>query len=458
MNKIPNFLCIAVLAGVSAGALAAESGDTEVAALDEIVVTAQKREQNLQTVGTSITAFDGAALQKLGISDVTAIANQTPGMQFNQYGATVTVYNLRGVSQNDFSDHEEAPIAVYADDAYIASMGALAGSLFDIQRVEVLRGPQGTSVRPQRNRRPDPLHQRKAEFRRGRLRHRDFRQLRAESKSRGPSIRPSTTSWRSAPPSPPPITMATSPTPSAMRSTMRIKSPDAIQILYKPSERREILLKIHGLNNDNETAGLYSWAASHPDATGRGVFIARPAPPTAPMSAPKATFSDARPEATSAATSTAAEVPIIQSEDRRGIFNRTVFGSTLHVTWNFDAFTLTSVTDYLSLQKRYGEDSDISPNPLFNYDTFQHYHQLAEELRLNGTAGALKWIAGVYFLDYHTHNDEVVDLAPVFGGETGAPFTLTTQSQSAFGQLEYDFSPNWTAIAGLALYERSEDL
>ena len=97
------------------------------------MVTAQKREQNLQTVGTSITAFDGAALQKLGITDVTAIANQTPDMQFNQYGATITVYNLRGVSQNDFSDHQEAPIAVYADDAYIASMGALAGSLFDIE-------------------------------------------------------------------------------------------------------------------------------------------------------------------------------------------------------------------------------------------------------------------------------------------------------------------------------------
>lgn len=83
-------------------------------------------------LGTSITASDGAALKKLGITDVTAIANQTPGMQFNQYGATITACNLRGVSQNDCSDHQEAPIAAYADDAYIASMGARAGSLFDI--------------------------------------------------------------------------------------------------------------------------------------------------------------------------------------------------------------------------------------------------------------------------------------------------------------------------------------
>src|ERR1700735_4288023 len=144
MTTMRHWLCLILAAAVAAHAAAADTPPTESGALDEIVVTAQKREQNLQTVGTSITAFDGAALQKLGITDVTAIANQTPDMQFNQYGATITVYNLRGVSQNDFSDHQEAPIAVYADDAYIASMGALAGSLFDIQRVEVLRGPQGT--------------------------------------------------------------------------------------------------------------------------------------------------------------------------------------------------------------------------------------------------------------------------------------------------------------------------
>ena len=120
---------------------AAEEGDDK---LPEIIVTAQKREQNLQDVGTSVTAFDGAALEQLGLKNVTDIAGQVPGLQYNQYGATVTIYNLRGVSQNDFSDHQEAPVAVYADDAYIASTGALAGALFDLQRVEVLRGPQGT--------------------------------------------------------------------------------------------------------------------------------------------------------------------------------------------------------------------------------------------------------------------------------------------------------------------------
>jgi iron complex outermembrane recepter protein len=428
--------------------IAAEADSDDTNTLQEITVTAQKREQNLQTVGTSITAFDGAALEKLGITDVTAIANQTPGMQFNQYGATVTVYNLRGVSQNDFSDHEEAPIAVYSDDAYIASMGALAGSLFDIQRVEVLRGPQGTLFG--RNATGGLIHyiSEKPNFDEdgyvtatvG-----NYGLLQSEGAINTPvndqlAIRTSFASTYHE-------GYITNTIGHSINDENQVAA--RVQILYKPSDAGEILLKIHGLNNDNETAGNYSWAASHPDATGRGYFIS----PTSTANCPNVSATGAilgcTPGSDDGGYVNRSGSPFIQSEDRRGIFDRTVFGATLHVNWNFDAFELTSVTDYLHLQKRYGEDSDISPNPLFDYDTYQHYHQLAEELRLNGTVGALKWITGLYFLDYRTRNDEVVNLAPVFGGLTYAPFTLTTQSQSAFGQLEYDFSPNWTGIAGL---------
>ena len=131
-------VCIALIPATSQGAEPTAGG------LEEIIVTAQKREQNLQTVGTSITAMDSATLTERGMKDATDIATMTPGLQFNQYSPTITVYNLRGVSQNDFSDHQEAPVAVYVDDAYVASMGALAGSMFDLDRVEILRGPQGT--------------------------------------------------------------------------------------------------------------------------------------------------------------------------------------------------------------------------------------------------------------------------------------------------------------------------
>jgi iron complex outermembrane receptor protein len=423
---------------IAAPALADNDGST----LDEIVVTAQKREQSLQNVGTSITAFSGAELSKLGVTNVTDIVAQTPGMQFNQYGATITVYNLRGVSQNDFSDHQEAPIAAYADDAYIASMGALAGSLYDIQRVEVLRGPQGTLFG--RNATGGLIHYIsekpnfdddgyvKASFG-------NFGLIDTEGAINTPisdklTVRTSfATTYHEG--------YVTNLIGHSINDENQVAG--RIQILYKPSDAGEILLKIHGLNNDNETAGNYSWAPSTANSTGRGVFNG----PTGPAAfcivstcpAGSDPFGYVNPSSS----------PFTQEEDRRGIFNRTVFGATLHVNWNFDAFQLTSVTDYLHLQKRYGEDSDVSPNPVFNYDTYQHYHQLAEEFRLNGTAGALRWITGLYFLDYHTRNNEDVNLNAAYGGATAANFVLTTQSQSAFGQLEYDLNPEWTVIGGL---------
>src|ERR1700733_6179869 len=143
-----NTQSIAMILGLSLSvalcAHAQTTTDESAVKLDEIVVTAQRREQSLQSVGISVTALDAQTLTQMNFKDLTEVASQVPGLQFNQYGSTVTIYNIRGVSQNDFTDHQEAPVAVYSDDAYIAATGALSGSLFDLQRVEVLRGPQGT--------------------------------------------------------------------------------------------------------------------------------------------------------------------------------------------------------------------------------------------------------------------------------------------------------------------------
>jgi iron complex outermembrane receptor protein len=112
------------------------------AVLEEVTVTAQKREQSLQDVGISVTAFTKDQIKDLGFTNTTDIVHQTPSLSLYEFSPTLTVYNLRGVSQNSFADSLEAPIAVYVDGAYVSSMGALNGQLFDIERVEVLRGPR----------------------------------------------------------------------------------------------------------------------------------------------------------------------------------------------------------------------------------------------------------------------------------------------------------------------------
>ena len=420
----------------------ARAEDPAGAVLEEITVTAQKREQSLQSVGTSITALDAAALSKLGLSDVTSLASQTPGMQFNQFSPTITVYNLRGVSQNDFSDHQEAPVAVYSDDAYIASMGALAGAMYDLARVEVLRGPQGT------------LFGRNAT---GGLIHYISEKPRFDNDGFVTVTGGNFDTWNSEGALNAALTdnlaarvsFATERhdgyvNNSAGRSVEDEKQYAArVQFLYKPTDRGEILLKLYGAVNDNETGAGYAWAASHADATGRGVLIS----PTSTANCPNLD-GGCTPGGDITGYRNASSNPFDQALGRPGIFNRTVGGSTLHVTWNFDPFTLTSVTDYLHLQKRYGEDSGVTPVPYFVYDTLQHFQQLSQELRLNGSSESLKWITGLYFLDYHTRNNAAVTIIPVLGGPSDAAYTLTTQSEAAFGQLEYDFSHNLTGIIG----------
>ena len=129
----------ACLIATSAGSPAAES------VLDEITVTAQKREQSIQDVGISITAFSGEQLHELGIVNSVDIAAMTPGVYISgNNGGQKTLFTIRGVTQNDFNDHTEAPVAVYVDDGYVAfGQGQIFG-VFDLDRVEVLKGPQGT--------------------------------------------------------------------------------------------------------------------------------------------------------------------------------------------------------------------------------------------------------------------------------------------------------------------------
>jgi len=253
-------------------AVHAASSEVEPTRLDEIVVTAQKREQNLQDVGTSVTAFDSSALAKLGIKDVTELAGQVPGLQYNQFGATVTVFNIRGVSQNDFSDHQEAPIAVYSDDAYIAMLGALAGSMYDLQRVEVLRGPQGTLFG--RNATGGLIHylsNRPTDTDSGyfQVTGGNFGTIETEGAISGPVA--DRLSAR--------MSVSTVDHNGYIDNTIGHPIEDEhqyagrFQLLFKANDDLDVLLKVHGLTNNNETGGIYSWAASQPDATGRGYFV-----------------------------------------------------------------------------------------------------------------------------------------------------------------------------------------
>ena len=109
----------------------------------EIIVTAQKRSESSQKVPIAISAFDGAALSKAGISDVQSLASRIPNFNFGEQFNNARIA-IRGVSLESLSLGAEGNVAYNLDDIYIARPAAQTGNFYDIARVEVLRGPQGT--------------------------------------------------------------------------------------------------------------------------------------------------------------------------------------------------------------------------------------------------------------------------------------------------------------------------
>ena len=115
------------------------------ATIEEIVVTAQKRAQSVQEVPISVAAIGGGEIDDLKISDTNDIAGLVPNLQVNQViGDGAPVFSLRGVTMNDYSVHQSSPVAVYTDEVYAGPSVLQPIAMFDLDRIEVLRGPQGT--------------------------------------------------------------------------------------------------------------------------------------------------------------------------------------------------------------------------------------------------------------------------------------------------------------------------
>ena len=111
--------------------------------LEEIVVTAQKRAQNLQDVPVAVSAFNAAGLVNRGIGNLIELTRVTPGLTVAQ-GTGVVLPFLRGIGSNASAAGNESSVAVYADGVYFTRLPLGFLSLNNIERVEVLKGPQGT--------------------------------------------------------------------------------------------------------------------------------------------------------------------------------------------------------------------------------------------------------------------------------------------------------------------------
>ncbi len=137
--RIQNRLAMSIAAIVATAAPAVGA-----AQLEEITVTAQYRAENVQDVPIAITAMSGDMMAKADISDLTGIAERTPGLTYMEFSPGQTIPSLRGISSADDGAGLDNSAALFLDGVYIGRSAGINFDMYDLERVEVLRGPQGT--------------------------------------------------------------------------------------------------------------------------------------------------------------------------------------------------------------------------------------------------------------------------------------------------------------------------
>ncbi|MYF24130.1 MAG: TonB-dependent receptor [Nitrospira sp. SB0678_bin_10] len=141
MKNPGKYLCNVILAG--GAVLFGQSVLAQDLAIEEIVVTASKRSQSIQDVSSSVSAFNEDDLQLGGIEDVSRLEHMVPGLRFGQSGHEVRLA-MRGTRTNNVGTEAEQVVGIFEDGVYVPTTTQALGAYVDVERIEVLRGPQGT--------------------------------------------------------------------------------------------------------------------------------------------------------------------------------------------------------------------------------------------------------------------------------------------------------------------------
>ena len=119
------------------------SEPTTAPSLDEIVITAERRSELIEKSSLAVEVFSGEALQQIGVSEARDLTKLAPGVMIGQGGPAAQIY-IRGVGDFTSTPITNPAVAVNVDGIYVARSQSIDGTFFDIDRVEILKGPQGT--------------------------------------------------------------------------------------------------------------------------------------------------------------------------------------------------------------------------------------------------------------------------------------------------------------------------
>ena len=432
-------------------AAAIACASTAHAQLEEVIVTAQKRSESLQDVPVAVTAFTAETMTALGVTDASDLVELTPGLSMNPQAGSNRNYYMRGVGTSDFHLTAASGVGQYFDGVTLTSGFYARAALFDMERVEVLKGPQNTLFGLNTTGGAVNYISRKPEVGAGTTGHVTLKVgteslVNAEA-AVGFDLGDSAAAR---------ISVISNEHDGGFESIVTgddLADDDMMAyraaFLWNPSDNSSLLLNIHGMENENSGQAARALGNRAPDGSGNKCETVT----NRVLDFEEATNCLSR---DGGASGLPAVNPATGDWDKLaasyGSEDLETKGFYLNFDHEFDWATLTLMTAYDNLEFEVTADTDASQtvgahlNQSDDRDTKQYEARLVSP----GDQG-LRWIAGVYYLDEEAESFTGIR-SPGIGGAALLPnvqLDHTKENLGVYGQIEFDFTDTITLTAGV---------
>lgn len=417
---------VLAMAGTTQGALA-QTASPQAVNIEDIIVTAQKREQSVQDVPISLVAVGEEQLAKTGAVSLDDVQRLAPGINISTVGSGFVSYTyIRGAGTNVIDSGADPSVAFFVDEVYQAGTAGLQGDLLDVQRVEVLKGPQGTLFG--RNAAAGAVsiitNKPSADFdawASGDVG--NYGLLAVRAGLTGPLSEDGKWRFRAA---------GSHRQRNAFTNNPAGRDPGDVdsyagraQLEYAGDAVTALISVDHYRANNGMT----------------NQFLAS-AIPFGLISA-----------------AAAAALPTDQSFYRRyydvdGYEDQRTTGVTGRLEWDLGAVTLTSISGYRHNDFRRLADQDGTSADSLAISTTERDESFSQEVRLSGDTDRINWVLGGFYYKVDTHRRDYLPIGPAFpipalaGLDGDYGFRLNTESFAAFGQASYNLTDQLTVTVG----------
>ena len=405
--------------------------------LEVITVTAQRRGENIQKVPVAVTAMNAEMLEKQDVHDLNTIATRVPGLSFSPFAPGQNIISLRGASSNDDGAGTDNSVAVFVDDVYLGRVSNVNPEMFDIERVEVLRGPQGTLYGKNTiggainiiSKLPS-LDELDAKLR---LNIGNYGRRDVAGYINGPLG----------------DNVAAKLSFSSRKNDGWV---DNVTLNKKQKDNDVFAGRAQLLYEGDNFQALFSGDYSQLDVTD----MARTPVDTGAKDDP-AVWSPAYVAACKEGA------PFCAAGAVDGYAKQKAYGVSAKLTWDLDLGELISISAYRDSESDWNMDATGSPALALIDDIIDNSDQFSQEFRWVGQNDSFNYVAGAWYMNENTDRSECFDLSPdtdCSTGMDGSDFyhqVNETNSYALFGQLDWKFATDWIlTVGGRYSYETKE--